>query len=64
MDHIDHPVQGKMMEEVVRLLMVEDTSREDQYLTFEMKTHEEAYKVTEFFISNANITISIVDDRG
>lgn len=47
MAHIDHLVQGKMMEEVMRLLMVEDISLEDQYLTFEMKTHEEAYNVIE-----------------
>ena len=47
MAHIDHLVQGRMMEEVMRLLMVEDTSVEDQYLTFEMKTHEEAYNVVE-----------------
>ena len=47
MAHIDHLVQGRMMDEVLRLLMVEDASREDQYLTFEMKTHEEAYNVAE-----------------
>ena len=47
MAHIDHLVQGRMMEEVMRLLMVEDTSLEDQYLTFEMKTHKEAYNVVE-----------------
>ncbi len=46
MSHIDHLVRGKMMEEVMRLLMLEDTSAEDEYLSFEMKTHEQAYSVT------------------
>ncbi len=45
MTHIDHLVRGKMMEEVMRLIMLEDTSAEDEYLIFEMKTHEEAYSV-------------------
>ena len=35
------------MEEVLRLLMMEDASLEDQYLAFEMKTHQEAYNVVE-----------------
>jgi hypothetical protein len=45
MSHIDHLVRGKMMEEVMRLLMLEDTATEDEYLSFEMKTHEQAYSV-------------------
>jgi hypothetical protein len=45
MVQIDHLVRGKMMEEIMRLLMTEDFSGEDEYLTFEMKTHEEAYSV-------------------
>jgi len=45
MSHIDHLVRGKMMEEVMRLLMLEDTAAEDEYLLFEMKTHEQAYSV-------------------
>jgi hypothetical protein len=45
MSHIDHLVRGKMMEEVMRLLMLEDTAAEDEYLSFEMKTHEQAYSV-------------------
>ena len=45
MSHIDHLVRGKMMEEVMRLLMLEDTVAEDEYLSFEMKTHEQAYSV-------------------
>jgi hemoglobin-like flavoprotein len=45
MAHIDDLVRGKMMEEVMRLLMLEDTCSEDEYLTFEMKTHAESYSV-------------------
>jgi hypothetical protein len=45
MIQIDHLVRGKMMEEIMRLLMSEDFAGEDEYLTFEMKTHEEAYSV-------------------
>ncbi len=47
MDHIDHLVRGKMMEEVMRLLMLEDLSGESDYLAFEMKTHEESYSVVQ-----------------
>ena len=47
MSHIDHLVRGKMMEEVMRLLMLEDTVAEDEYLSFEMKTHEQAYSVVQ-----------------
>lgn len=45
MVQIDHLVRGKMLDEIMRLLMTEDYSMEDEYLTFEMKTHEEAYSV-------------------
>ena len=45
MIQIDHRVRGKMMEEVMRLLMTDDYAAEDEYLTFEMKTHEEGYTV-------------------
>jgi hemoglobin-like flavoprotein len=45
MSHLDPLSKGKMMEEVMRLLMVEDFSGEDQYLKFEMNTHAGAYSV-------------------
>ena len=45
MSHIDDLVRGKMMEEVFRLLMVENYKPETEYLTFEVKTHESAYGV-------------------
>ena len=45
MSHIDDLVRGKMMEEVFRLLMVEDDQPEAEYLNFEVKNHELAYNV-------------------
>ncbi|MDG1207215.1 MAG: hypothetical protein P8N51_17735 [Pseudomonadales bacterium] len=45
MSHIDDLVRGKMMEEVFRLLMVEDYQPEAEYLNFEVKNHELAYNV-------------------
>ena len=47
MSHIDDLARGKMMEEIIRLLLVEDMSAEAEYLDFEVKTHREAYSVTE-----------------
>ena len=45
MSHIDELVRGKMMEEVFRLLMVENYQPEAKYLNFEIKNHESAYNV-------------------
>lgn len=45
MSHIDELVRGKMMEEVFRLLMVENYQPEAKYLNFETKNHESAYNV-------------------
>lgn len=45
MSHIDELVRGKMMEEVFRLLMVENYQPEAEYLNFEVKNHESAYNV-------------------
>ncbi|MEJ6705441.1 MAG: globin [Pseudomonadales bacterium] len=45
MSHIDELVRGKMMEEVFRLLMVENYQPEAEYLNFEVKNHESAYSV-------------------
>ncbi len=47
MAHIDDLARGKMMEEVIRLLLVEDMSGEAEYLDFEVKTHRDSYSVTE-----------------
>jgi hypothetical protein len=45
MAHIDELVRGKMLEEVFRLLMLDDYSNESGYLNFEMKNHRLAYSV-------------------
>ena len=47
MAHIDDLVRGKMIDELLRLVMVEDLTTEDGYLNFETKTHRDAYSVTE-----------------
>lgn len=47
MSHLDPLARGKMMEEILRLLMTEDMSGESEYLDFETKTHREAYFVAE-----------------
>lgn len=44
MEHIDLGVQGRMIEEVMRLLMEPDSHSQGGYLEFEVKTHR-AYGV-------------------
>ncbi|MBT4162359.1 MAG: globin [Gammaproteobacteria bacterium] len=45
MIHVDELVRGKMMDEVYRLVMVEDYGEEDGYLNWEVDNHEMAYSV-------------------
>ena len=45
MSHMDELTKGKMLEEVVRLLLAEDLGSEGEYLDFELKTHKWAYSV-------------------
>lgn len=45
MAHVDETALGKMMEEVFRLVMVEDYAPEAGYLTWEVNNHEVAYSV-------------------
>ncbi len=45
MSHLDAQVLGKMMEEVYRLLMVNDYESENDYLNWEVSNHETAYNV-------------------
>ena len=52
MSHIDKLVRGKMLDEVFRLLMVEDYSGEANYLNFEMKNHRLAYSVETHMYGN------------
>lgn len=51
MEHIDLGVQGRMIEEVMRLLMVPDSHTQSGYLEFEIKTHR-AYGVRMDMYSN------------
>ena len=39
MEHIDAGVQGRMVEEVLRLLMVPDAHSQNDYLEFEVRSH-------------------------
>ena len=45
MTHMDELTRGKMLEEVIRLLLVKDLASESEYLVFELKTHKWAYSV-------------------
>ncbi|MFT7244159.1 MAG: hemoglobin-like flavoprotein [Candidatus Azotimanducaceae bacterium] len=52
MSHIDELVQGKMMVEVYRLVMLEDFSDEAAYLKFEVDNHALAYSVEPHMYGN------------
>lgn len=52
MSHIDQGVKGKMLQEVIRLIMVEDYTQEDQYLNFEVKFHQGSYSVEQHMYGN------------
>jgi hypothetical protein len=45
MTHMDELTRGRMLEEVTRLLMVEDLGAESAYVTFEYNNHKSAYSV-------------------
>ncbi len=45
MIHMDDGVRGKMMEEVYRLVMIDDFNAEQEYLNWEINNHEVAYSV-------------------
>ena len=47
MSHIDDIVRGKMMAEIIRLLLVEDYQQEQDYLLFEARTHADSYFVVD-----------------
>ena len=44
MSHVDQHMQGRMMDEVLRLLMVDDVEGEQAYLNFEVDNHS-GYRV-------------------
>ena len=45
MTHMDELTRGRMLEEVTRLLMVDDLGAESAYVTFEHNNHKTAYSV-------------------
>ncbi len=45
MSHLDEGPRGKMLAEVIRLMMVADFDAEQTYLTFEVNNHRLAYSV-------------------
>lgn len=45
MSHMDHLTLGRMLNEVVRLLMTADYESDGGYLDFEVKNHQWAYRV-------------------
>lgn len=45
MSHMDHLTLGRMLNEVMRLLMSSDYAVDASYLDFEVKNHEWAYRV-------------------
>jgi len=45
MSHMDPLTRGRMLDEVVRLLLTGDYESEAGYLNFEVKNHEGAYRV-------------------
>ena len=45
MSHMDQHMQGRMLEEVLRLIMTEDYSEDDVYLNYEVTNHRLSYGV-------------------
>jgi hypothetical protein len=45
MTHMDELTRGRMLEEVTRLLMVDDLGAESTYVAFEYNNHKTAYSV-------------------
>ena len=52
MSHIDDIVRGRMLEEVLRLLLVDSYDDEQKYLEFELKNHKLAYRVQPHMYEN------------
>lgn len=52
MSHIDDIVRGRMLEEVMRLIMLPGYKGEQQYLDFEVNNHRTAYSVEPHMYGN------------
>lgn len=52
MENVDPGVKGKMIQEVLRLIMVDDYNEEVEYLNFEVNFHRGSYSVEEHMYAN------------
>lgn len=52
MSHIDHIVRGRMLDEVFRLIMLDNYGSEQAYLNFEVDNHKNAYSVEPHMYEN------------
>jgi len=52
MEHVDPGVKGKMIQEVLRLIMVDNYQEEVDYLNFEVNFHRGSYSVEEHMYEN------------
>lgn len=52
MSHLDDIVRGKMLDEVLRLIMQPDLKDEQTYLNFEIDNHKRAYNVEPHMYGN------------
>lgn len=52
MSHIDDIVRGRMLDEVVRLILLPRYEEEQQYLDFEVRNHRTAYSVEPHMYAN------------
>lgn len=64
--HVDQLVLGKMIAEVMRLLMLDDYDTESAYLEFETRTHRQSYGVLRHMYGNLmeSITLSVQEAVG
>lgn len=63
MEHMDPGVKGKMMQEVMRLLMVDDYKEEESYLNFEIDYHQSSFSVEHHMYANLfNAVKDVVKD--
>lgn len=52
LENVDPGVKGKMIQEVLRLIMVDDYQEEVEYLNFEVNFHKGSYSVEEHMYAN------------
>jgi hemoglobin-like flavoprotein len=50
--YMDKGVKGKMIQEVLRLIMVDNYGEEEAYLNFEVQCHKASFKVQSYMYQN------------